>query len=76
MVLLNQQVRAIFSKHHLINNISVTDDYDISQFQSDAREKINNVFKMKDFAIMVGGSGLYINSVLYGIVKSQKLTYL
>ena len=31
-------------KHHLINNISVTDDYDISQFQSDAREKINNVF--------------------------------
>ena len=36
-------------KHHLINNISVTDDYDISQFQSDAREKINNVFKMKDF---------------------------
>ena len=44
-------------KHHLINNISVTDDYDISQFQSDARKKINNVFKMKDFAIMVGAVG-------------------
>ena len=60
-------------KHHLINNISVTDDYDISQFQSDAREKINNVFKMKDFAIMVGGSGLYIDSVLYGIDKIPKI---
>ena len=60
-------------KHHLINNISVTDDYDISQFQSDAKEKINNVFKMKDFAIMVGGSGLYIDSVLYGIDKIPKI---
>ena len=60
-------------KHHLINNISVTDDYDISQFQSDAREKINNVFKMKDFAIMVGGSGLYIDSVLYGIDEIPKI---
>ena len=60
-------------KHHLINNISVTDDYDISQFQSDAREKINNVFKMKDFAIMVGGSGLYIDSVLYGIDEIPKV---
>ena len=60
-------------KHHLISNISVTDVYDISQFQSDAREKIANVFKTNDFAIMVGGSGLYINSVLYGIDEIPKV---
>ncbi len=60
-------------KHHLISNISVTDEYDISQFQSDAREKIANVFKTNDFAIMVGGSGLYINSVLYGIDEIPKV---
>ena len=35
-------------KHHLINNISVTDDYDISQFQSDASQKITNLFKTND----------------------------
>ena len=67
----NEELSSV--KHHLINNISVTDDYDISQFKSDAREKINNLFKMKDFAIMVGGSGLYIDSVLYGIDEIPKV---
>ena len=60
-------------KHHLINNISVTENYDISQFQSDATEKINNLFKINDFVIMVGGSGLYIDSVLYGIDDIPKI---
>ena len=60
-------------KHHLINNISIADDYDISQFKSDAREKIYNLFKTNDFAIMVGGSGLYIDSVLYGIDEIPKV---
>ena len=67
----NEELSSV--KHHLINNISVTDDYDISQFQSDATEKINNLFRTKDFAIMVGGSGLYIDSVLYGIDEIPKV---
>ena len=67
----NEELSSV--KHHLINNISVTDEYDISQFQSDATEKINNLFKKKDFVIMVGGSGLYINSVLYGIDEIPKV---
>ena len=32
-------------KHHLINNISVNDKYDISQFESDARKIIDKLFK-------------------------------
>ena len=56
-------------KHHLINNISVIDKYDISQFESDAREIIKNLFKTKDYLILVGGSGLYIDTILYGIDK-------
>ena len=56
-------------KHHLINNISVTDKYDISQFESDARKIIENLFKTKDYIILVGGSGLYIDTILYGIDK-------
>ena len=55
--------------HHLINNISVNDKYDISQFESDARKIIDNLFKTKDFVILVGGSGLYIDTILYGIDK-------
>ena len=54
-------------KHHLINNISIKDEYNISQFELDARKKIKDLFKTKDTVIMVGGSGLYIDTVLYGI---------
>ena len=56
-------------KHHLINNISVTDKYDISHFESDAIKIIENLFKKKDYVILVGGSGLYIDTILYGIDK-------
>ena len=56
-------------KHHLINNISVKDKYDISKFESDARKIIDNLFKTKDYVILVGGSGLYIDTILYGIDK-------
>ena len=56
-------------KHHLINNISVKDKYDISQFESDARKIIDNIFKKRNYVILVGGSGLYIDSILYGIDK-------
>ena len=60
-------------KHHLINNISVTDKYDISQFESDARKIINKLFKTKDYLILVGGSGLYIDTILYGIDKMPEV---
>ena len=56
-------------KHHLINTISVNDKYDISQFESDARKIIDKLFKTKDYVILVGGSGLYIDTILYGIDK-------
>ena len=56
-------------KHHLINNISVKDKYDISQFESDARKIIDKIFKKRNYVILVGGSGLYIDSILYGIDK-------
>ena len=54
-------------KHHLINNISIKDEYNISQFETDARKKIENLFKTKDYVIITGGSGLYIDTVLYGL---------
>ena len=55
------------NKHHLIDNISVSQNYNISQFEKDADTIINKIFLKKDYAILVGGSGLYIDAVLYGI---------
>ena len=54
-------------KHHLINNKSVNDDYNIYDYEKDALKSIESIFNKKDIAILVGGSGLYINTVLYGL---------
>ena len=61
------------NKHHLINNISINDDYNISQFQNDADKIILDVFSKNKYSILVGGSGLYIDAVLYGIDKIPKV---
>ena len=55
------------NKHYLIDNISISQEYNISQFEKDADKLINKIFLKNDYAILVGGSGLYIDAVLYGI---------
>ena len=54
-------------KHHLIHTISIHDYYNVSRFESDATEILENLFQTKDKVIMAGGSGLYIDAVCYGI---------
>ncbi len=54
-------------KHHLINNKSIQEQYNINDFEKDAIESINSIYKKNKVAVLVGGSGLFINSVLYGL---------
>ena len=54
-------------KHHLINNKSIQEQYNINDFEKDAIESINSIFKKNKVAVLVGGSGQFINSVLYGL---------
>lgn len=61
------------NKHYLINNISINTDYNISKFQEDADEIITKIFSKNKYAILVGGSGLYIDAVLYGIDNIPKI---
>lgn len=51
--------------HHLFDICDVTDDYNIYQYQKDARRVLENILKKGKNAIFVGGSGLYIKSALY-----------
>ncbi len=60
-------------KHHLINNISILKNYNISDFESDAINSIDSIFKNNNLAILVGGSGLYIDTILYGIDNIPKV---
>ena len=54
-------------KHHFIQNKSIHDRYNVGLYEKDAIHKINKLFENKEYLILVGGSGLYADSVLYGI---------
>ena len=54
-------------KHHLVGNISVNKNYNISEFINDSDVILKSILDEKDIAILVGGSGLYIESLIFGI---------
>jgi len=51
---------------HLIDIRDPKTQYSVAEFQKDAYKKIYEIFKRKKIPIMVGGTGLYIDSVLKG----------
>lgn len=51
--------------HHLIDIMEMTEDFTVSDFQSKARNLIKEISGRGKIPIIVGGSGLYIQSVLY-----------
>ncbi len=54
------------ARHHFIQNISIFDDYTVGDFEREAISKLDELYQTNDFAVMVGGSGLYIDAVLKG----------
>ena len=68
----NSELNSI--KHHLINNKSINDNYNISDYEKDALKSIKSIFNKNDVAILVGGSGLYINTVLYGLDEIPEIS--
>ena len=59
-----EQLQAV--KHHFIQHLSVMQDYNAGRFGAEAQVLLDQLFKTHKTAIMVGGSGLYANAVLYG----------
>ena len=52
--------------HHFIHNKSIFENYTVGDFEKEAISKLDELYKTSDFAILVGGSGLYVNAVLKG----------
>jgi tRNA dimethylallyltransferase len=50
--------------HHQIDVLDPIDEANVSQYQKQTREIINDLLNRKVQPILVGGSGLYVNSVL------------
>ena len=51
-------------KHHFIHNKSILDNYTVYDFSIDAKKCIEKLFKKYDNIILVGGSFLFLNSII------------
>lgn len=54
-------------KHYLIGNISPTVRYSVANFKRDAINAIDEIIKKGKTPIIVGGTGLYVDSLVHGI---------
>jgi len=54
------------AQHHFIQNKSIFDHYTVGDYEKEALSKIEELFQNNDFAILIGGSGLYVDAILKG----------
>lgn len=53
-------------KHHFIQHLSIHDTYNAGKYAEEAEDKLKDVLDRKGTAVMVGGSGLYLEALLFG----------
>lgn len=53
-------------KHHFINSHSITEDFNVNDFEKDTLSILEELFKTHPFVILTGGSGLYIDILCDG----------
>lgn len=58
-------------KHHLIDILEPTEDFNVVLFQKYAKEAMEEIYAKNKIPIIVGGTGFYIQSVLYDIDFTQ-----
>lgn len=51
--------------HHLIDFLSPNENFSVAEFSSYAKEAIDDITDRKKLPMVVGGTGLYINSLIY-----------
>lgn len=54
-------------KHYMIDIVSPNERYSVADFKNDAENAIEEIIKNGYTPIMVGGTGLYVNSLIYNI---------
>lgn len=52
-------------RHHLIDLIEPNQDYTAGLYQQDAFEAMNQIYTRNNIPIIVGGTGLYVDGVIY-----------
>lgn len=58
--------------HYLIDIKDINEDYSAADFKKEARKKINQIVENNKTPIIVGGTGLYIESLIYNVSHGGK----
>ena len=53
--------------HYLVDFVSPNERYSVAEYKKDAENTIEEIIKKGKKPIIVGGTGLYLNSLVYGI---------
>jgi len=56
----------LLAKHHFIDSHSIQENFTVGDFEKQALQLLDDLFKTHDKVIMVGGSGLFIQAVTQG----------
>lgn len=64
----SQKIRAQIP-HHLIDIAGPGQEYSVAEFVRQAEDKIRQILGKKKVPLIVGGSGLYVDSLLYGLFR-------
>ena len=61
-------------KHYLVSFVEPNERYSVANFKKDAEKAIEEILKKGKTPIIVGGTGLYVDSLIYGI-DYQEIQY-
>jgi tRNA dimethylallyltransferase len=65
------QLQAI--THHFINSHSIREQVSAGHYERYGLEKLDTIFKSKDIAVCVGGTGMYIKAICEGIDEMPEI---
>lgn len=60
--------------HHFINSRSIDQDYDVGAYEKEALACLDGLYQRRDVAILVGGSGLFVDAVCRGFDELPRAT--
>ena len=53
--------------HHFVGNLSLTDYYSAARYEEEAIKCLNHLFQTNNYALLTGGSMMYVDAVCKGI---------
>ena len=61
-------------KHHLIDSHSISTELTAASYSIEARKILNELFETKNEVILVGGSGMFIDALTFGLDEIETST--